>query len=136
MKIFVDSDVIIDFLTNRGPYSVETKTLMNAGINGKLTMYSSSLILANVYYIIAKYENKKVAEKYVILLSSFIKVLDTSGLDLLNSIDSNFSDFEDGIQHSCAIKNGMHAIVTRNVKDYKHSTIAIHNPKEILALVL
>lgn len=41
-------------------------------------------------------------------------------------------DFEDAVQSFCAGKAKAKVIVTRNVKDYKFSTIKAMTPKEFL----
>jgi hypothetical protein len=45
---------------------------------------------------------------------------------------SKFVDFEDGVQNFCATEAKHKIIVTRNVKDFKQSSISIMTPKEFL----
>mgnify|MGYP000476504288 CR=1 FL=1 len=48
-------------------------------------------------------------------------------------LDSEFGDFEDAIQYFSALQNRkIEAIVTRNVKDFKLSTLPVLQPSELL----
>ena len=46
--------------------------------------------------------------------------------------DSDFEDFEDGLQYFTAIENGQDCIITRNLKDYKKSRIPVMNAEQYL----
>ena len=47
--------------------------------------------------------------------------------------DVNFKDFEDGIQYYTALESKATSIITRNLRDFKHSKIPVMSPKEFLA---
>ena len=132
MKIFLDSDVILDFLTARKPYLHEIKTIMDKGVKKELKLFTSSLIIANIHYFISKTENAKQALIKIKKLSSFIKILNVGEKEILESIHSKFKDFEDSIQNSCAINSNMDLILTRNIKDFKTSKLSILTPREFL----
>lgn len=52
--------------------------------------------------------------------------------DLLRGLITEFADYEDSIQHECALKvKGIDYIVTRNIKDFKHSVIPVISPEEL-----
>lgn len=52
---------------------------------------------------------------------------------VLDSLKSGFKDFEDALQNYSAVKNGEISIVlTRNIKDYKKSELAIMTPETYL----
>jgi hypothetical protein len=57
--------------------------------------------------------------------------MDASNEDIESSIESKFSDFEDGIQYFTALRSKkIDALITRNVKDYKHSQLPVFTPKQ------
>lgn len=49
--------------------------------------------------------------------------------------DETFSDFEDGLQHFTAIENNQEIIITRNLKDFKNSTIPAMTAQQFLESV-
>ena len=45
---------------------------------------------------------------------------------VLNALNSGFNDFEDALQNFSAIENGqIKIILTRNIKDFKKSELAV-----------
>lgn len=132
MKIFLDSDVLLDYLAAREPYLNEIKIIINQGINQRIELFTSSLIAANLHYFISKTENSKFARIKLDKLTSFIKILNVGEIEILEAIKSKFKDFEDSIQNACATNAKMEIIVTRNVKDFKHSQISVMTPKELM----
>ena len=53
--------------------------------------------------------------------------------DTFESLNNNFSDFEDSIQYSTALKvDNLDAIITRNIRDYKKSKVTVLTPEMFL----
>ena len=135
MKIFLDSDVIIDFLTGRSFYLQEIKVIMDKGIRKELELYTSSLIIANIHYFISKISNPSNATKKIDMITQFVNILNVGENEILGAIKSRFKDFEDSIQNECAINADLRIIVTRNAKDFKLSTLSILTPGEFIAKI-
>lgn len=135
MKIFVDSDVILDFLTGRDYYFEEIRQIFNKAINSEIELFTSPVIVANVHYFISKTENTNKANRRISQLLTFIRVLDVGEKEIQSSLDSGFKDFEDGIQNFCAARAQIKIILTRNVKDFKTSELSILNPSELMAKI-
>ena len=52
---------------------------------------------------------------------------------VMNALNSEFKDFEDALQNFSAIENGqIKIILTRNLKDFKKSELAILTPETYL----
>ncbi len=52
---------------------------------------------------------------------------------VLNALNSEFKDFEDALQNFSAIENGeINIILTRNIKDFKKSELAVLTPETYL----
>lgn len=52
---------------------------------------------------------------------------------VLDALNSPFKDFEDALQNFSAIQNGkINIILTRNIKDYKKSDLAVLTPETYL----
>jgi len=72
---------------------------------------------------------RTVIRKFKVLVNSYSltdKIVDLA----LN--DKQFKDFEDGIQYYTALESNCKAIDTRNIKDFKKSSILIFRPNEYL----
>ena len=63
------------------------------------------------------------------------EVVGTTKNEILQALKNNFKDFEDSIQYSTALTiEEIEAIVTRNVKDYRNSEIAVFTPTNYLKM--
>ena len=62
--LFIDTDVIIDFLIDRKPHSREAAIIFTLIENKKIKGYVSSLTFSNLYYVLRKFEthNKVIAK--------------------------------------------------------------------------
>ena len=79
-------------------------------------------------------KHEKVTEKLKQLLS-IVEVLNMDKQVVVNALNSEFKDFEDALQNFAAISNGtIEIIVTRNIKDYKKSKIAVCSPDIFIKL--
>jgi putative N-acetylmannosamine-6-phosphate epimerase len=53
----------------------------------------------------------------------------------LAALDLGFADLEDAMQTAAAMLFGAQAIVTRNIRDYRHSPIKADTPESVLKLL-
>jgi predicted nucleic acid-binding protein len=132
-RIFLDTDVIIDFLIDRKPFSREVAVLFTLVDERKLKGYVSSLTFSNLYYVLRKYESH---HKVISKLESLANLLDIIKVDqdtIKNALDSQFLDFEDSIQYYCAfLSKKVDVIITRNTRDYKKALLPVMTPAECL----
>ncbi|SFB47656.1 PIN domain-containing protein [Algoriphagus aquimarinus] len=134
-SFFIDSDVILDALLDREPFAANARNIFKLVASREIEVFCSSIIVTNVFYLVKKQFNSNRAYSSIDKLLGYFKVLPVGELEIKNSIKSGFSDFEDGIQHQVALQNpAIKAIVTRNTKDYRLSTIVVITPAELLAL--
>jgi predicted nucleic acid-binding protein len=132
IKIFVDSDVILDLLAKREPYYVYAAKLFTLIDQQKVTAFTSPIVFANLHYLLKKMTSNKAALKSLRKLKTFINVLPADERVIEQSLNSEFSDFEDAIQYFTSANNGISVLITRNVKDYKKSKISITTAEEFI----
>ena len=133
---FVDSDVLLDLLLNRDPFSIYSRTLLTNDVKKFIKLNTSTLILANVHYIISKNLNKNVAISSVKYIMDLINVLPFEASHINSAIIANHADFEDSIQYYIARENKCDLIVSRNIKHYKKFDIPVLNAEEFLRKIL
>ena len=131
-KIFLDTDVVMDFLMKREPFAIESMKLMEYGNRKELELNISSLCLSNVYYLISRTENRFKAIEKVKGILKLVETLSVHKSTLTKAAYSDFKDFEDAIQNFCAEENGIKSLITRNVKDYSKSSLSIQTPREFI----
>ncbi len=134
MSVFIDTNVIIDLLAKREPFYHESLQLFSLADSKQIELTVSALGLVNTHYILNDVMKLKDARsimgKFKVLVESH--ALNDKIIDLAMN-DLNFKDFEDGIQYYTALESQANSIITRNLKDFKHSTIPVMSPQEFLA---
>jgi predicted nucleic acid-binding protein len=131
-KIFIDTDVILDFMIAREPFVLDAARIFSLSEKKEISICTTGLVFSNAYYILRKLgTHKKVIEK----LSQLAQLIDIIGLPkvaVVQALGSGFSDFEDALQHYAALAEDVKIIVTRNTKDFKHSQLAVLSPDQYL----
>lgn len=133
-KIFVDGDVILDLLLKREKFYKKAVRLFTLIEKGKIAGYTSPLVIANIYYIITRLENKISAFEKTKLLRTLLGVLELNEKIIDMAIAKPYSDFEDSIQYHCSLYHGINTIITRNVKDYPEKEINILEPADYIII--
>lgn len=134
-RIFIDSDVVIDFLTKREPFVEETQAIFQLAALEKVKIYISSVTVVNVNYIVGRLESKAKAVNKTERLVKLVTILNVGDSTIEKAFTSNFKDFEDAVQNTCAMESNLSILITRNVKDYRQSTLSIMTPKEFLVKI-
>jgi len=135
-NLFLDTNVIIDVLADRQPFSEPASKLFNYAEKGKINLFVSALSYSNIYYIIRKNCTHKQMLSLLRDLEALTETLDVTKQVISKSLSGDFKDFEDAIQYNTAIANKKtEAIVTRNVKDYKNSKLPILMPDEAVGII-
>ena len=131
-KVFADSDVILDILCKRKPHYEYAAQVFSLADTRQLRLYTTPLVVANVYYILRKVigiEKAKEALRKLRLLMHIIAI-EEQEIDL--ALNSPFSDFEDALQYYTAVRHHMDMLLTRNIKDYKEKALIIQTPEQFI----
>lgn len=132
-KVFLDTNVFLDLFLERGEFADASETILLWCEEGELTGITSALNVANIYYIVRKQRSKSETKKVIRNLLGFIGIANTTKKDLILAIESEFNDFEDAIQHYSALNvDDINFIITRNIKDFNHSTIPVITPEDFV----
>ncbi|HEX7561482.1 MAG TPA: PIN domain-containing protein [Candidatus Humimicrobiaceae bacterium] len=134
MKIFLDTNVILDVLIKREPFYIDSSKVLTL-VNEKIVSgYISAITINNIYYILRKLKDKETAKNFITeILESFeIISLTKDILSQANKISIN--DYEDGIQFFSALDCGCDFLITRNDKDYPKLGIKIITPIEFISM--
>jgi predicted nucleic acid-binding protein len=134
--LFIDTDIIIDFLIDRKPHSREAAIIFTLIEQKKLKGYVSSLTFSNLYYVLRKVEpHNKVISK-LDSISKMLTILKVDQQTIKDAIASGFSDFEYSIQYNCVLDyKKIDVLITRNTKDYRNSEIPVMTPADYLKTV-
>ena len=132
MKVLLDTNVILDVLLDREPFSAAASLLLAKAERGEIAGFACATTITTIYYLAAKMLGAKIASSHVQSLLSLLSVAPVNKLVLENAVASKFRDVEDAVLHEAALLAGVQHIVTRNAADFKNSLIPIHEPEEFL----
>jgi predicted nucleic acid-binding protein len=136
IDLFIDTDVIIDFLIDRKPHSREAAIIFTLIEQKKIKGYVSSLTFSNLYYVLRKVESHNKVITKLDSISRLLTILKVDQQTIKDAIASGFQDFEDSIQYNCALDyKKIDVLITRNTKDYKNSEIPVMIPADYLKTV-
>lgn len=132
-NVLIDTDVILDFFFDREPYAEFATDILNLCEENKLKGFTTPVIICNVYYLLRKMAKHEIVIEKIKQLLTIIDIVKINKEIVLDSLNSDFKDFEDALQNYSAVKNGKISIVlTRNIKDYKKSELAVMTPETYL----
>ncbi len=135
-RIFIDTNVILDFLADRTPFSEHAAILFQLAKDRKVEIYISAISINNTYYILRKVTSHKNAIQLISELEELVGLQETTRSIIRKALKSNFSDFEDAIQYFSAVQLGnVDIIATRDLKGFKKSDIPILSPETTVKLL-
>ena len=133
-KIFLDTNILLDAALKRIPHAEHSAAIYSSD---QFLKYTSSLSVSNFHFLIRKDFDKRIARTHVGALIHHCHIIDVNAAMIQNAYDSlfhAFTDFEDAIQHYCAVAHSMDAIITRNDRDFRNSEIPVFSPKKFVRL--
>jgi predicted nucleic acid-binding protein len=131
--ILIDTDVLMDFFFDRKPFAKYSTELINLCAEKQIQGFTTPVIISNVYYLLRKTAKHNIIIEKIKQLLTIIEIVKMDKNTVMNALNSEFKDFEDALQNFSAIENGqIKIILTRNLKDFKKSDLAILTPETYL----
>jgi predicted nucleic acid-binding protein len=119
-RVFIDTNVVLDFLLEREPF-VEDAVKLFAKIDaGEIIGFIAATTITNIYYIIRKAAGVKVAQDAISQILTDLHIC---------TVDKNI--LEDAVQYTCGMKSMVDVIVTRDVSGFLDSEIPVILPGEL-----
>ena len=132
-KLLVDTNILIDLLADRQPFSKFAIEIFSLAQNNKVKLFTSSHSYATAHYLLKKYMSEADLRKALISLLDFIELVPIDTAIIKKSLLSKHKDFEDAIQiFAASAVDRVDFIVTRNLKDFKDAGITVLPPDELL----
>lgn len=127
MKIFLDTNVLIDFILERAPFYHAAAMIISCAVDRKLDISVSSMSVVTAKFVCVDRCKMPIAlfRTKLAFLREFMDVCSVDATDVYHSFDARWTDFEDGVQYYAATRWGADYVVTRNVKDFQEENIPI-----------
>jgi len=135
-RVFLDTDVLIDFLSDRQPCSQDAAALLSWVIQHKWEILVSAISFDNIYYVMRRNGvGQASAIKALQKIHDITTCVAVDAAIISAALESDFKDFEDGIQFFAAMQAGdVNFFITRNLKDYKKAAVQVATPQQFMTL--
>lgn len=132
MKVFIDTNILVDVLTVRTDERLTESSARLLNLKGceNLQFCISTISAATCFYFLKDAES---AIKSFGIIIRDMQILSATKENLVDALESgNFKDKEDAMQHSIARRNACDLIITRNVRHFPHTNIPVMTPEDFL----
>lgn len=131
MKVFIDTNIFLDFLLNRKEFESAKDILFLE----EFKLITSDKVLLDIFYFWKKEWLEKDILNFISEISNIAIISGWTNKTFLNILDKDklFSDFEDNFQDEIANEMEVDFIITNNKKDFKNSKIKTFTSKEFLS---
>lgn len=128
----VDTNVVIDMLLNREDADAAC-AVFDGAERGEYVLHICALSFTTMYYSLRKILTKEQRISVLMELSAALEVTQVNRKVIDMALNSGWSDFEDAVQNFAAVADPqVSAIITRNVKDFKASSLEVIDSLDFL----
>ncbi|MCI9129787.1 MAG: PIN domain-containing protein [Eggerthellaceae bacterium] len=131
MDLMLDINILLDHIGKREPFYELSRRVCLLGITGEARTCISSNMVTDIYYLLRKDFGSQEAQRMIEEDLGFLKVIGVLAEDVSNALSQRWNDMEDCLVSICAKRAGVDLIVTRNVKDFKRSSIRAVSPQQL-----
>jgi predicted nucleic acid-binding protein len=132
MRVFLDTNILLDVLLNRPGLVADSEAVILACEAGGHLMFIAWHGLATAYYLLKRGRTEAEAMIEVDKILLWARVADATDASARNARTLSFGDFEDALQAVSAEATAADCIVTRNTTDFAKSTITVLTPHEFV----
>ena len=133
MRILLDTDVIMDFIMKRTPFSDDADRVIELCMENNIDGCIAAHAIPNLHYILRKHLTLQQRRDVLLQLCRMFIVVGIDAAKIESALQNDdFTDFEDCLQVECAKDFSADFIITRNIKDYHDSVVPVVIPSEFL----
>ncbi len=134
MKVFFDTNVLIDVVAERGPFYIDSARIWSLAEARQITGLVSAISFTTIFYVVRKLKDKKTARNALLLLRLNFQPVGCDEYILDQAIDAGLKDFEDAVQYVSAVAAKSDCLVSRNPHHFPRADdCPILTPAEFLA---
>ena len=132
MKVFLDTNIFIEFFEQRAQFHIVGK-ILDAIEDGKIEAFVSTGSIYTMTYLLTqglkrnnihRPEQTEKLRETLLGVTHLCHVIDISHQSVIHAVENlSFTDLEDSYQFQCAKQNGCSHLITINTRDYKNAFI-------------
>ncbi len=132
MKVFIDTNIILDFFLAREPFDKEATTIFTLAAEKKIKIHIAAISYPQIGYFLEKFNKQHVRNR----LLDLFEITEAVAVDkhtISKAVASPITDFEDALQYTCATTiTDLYAFITRDNKHFKQTELLLLTPAEFL----
>lgn len=133
MNVLIDTNVILDAMLSRSPFSEAARTLFIWAAEEKINACITASSVTDIYYLLQKHlHDKEKCRQEISKILTLFHIIEVSGTDCEKALELTMSDYEDALLATCAKRSKIEYIITRNVKDFTDSPVKAVLPDEFI----
>ena len=133
MKLFLDTNILLDYLCKRDPFCKDTEILFEMFERKIHQGIISSLTIINCAYILRKFFTKRQINDTLDWLCKDFEIAEINRSCIINAKGSSAKDFEDAVQYFSALPFSPDVILTRDKHGYDNFDLLVMSPAEFIA---
>ena len=132
MRVLFDTNVVLDLLLDREPFSETAASLFARVESGALLGLLGATTVTTIHYLATQAVGGRRSRRYIERLLDLFDIAPVDESVLRSALSSGIPDYEDAVLHSAARSAHADCIVTRNIKDFRRATLTVYTPEEML----
>ena len=133
MRVLVDTNVVLDVLLAREPH-IQSATEVFALIErSQIDAAICATTVTTVHYLLTQSLEPNDARNALCGLIELFEIAPVNRPVIEQALQSRIADFEDAVLEQAARLVGAEAIITRNTKDFRKSTVKALDPLAFLS---
>lgn len=123
MRVLIDTNIVLDVLLNRKPFSTSSAEIFKLAEQGSVEAFLTSNSVTDIVYILQRAYKMDFIKSNLLIMFGFVKILNVSSSDIINAFEIDTADFEDAVVMQCANRVNADYIITRFTGDFKKSPV-------------
>jgi predicted nucleic acid-binding protein len=132
MNVFLDTNVVIDFMGERDGFFDDASAIFSMIADGNIHASVSSLTIINCAYILKKAFGSDVMLEKLDQLCRLLDITPIAKEQVQNAISLKPYDYEDAVQYLSALPYHPDMVITRDKKGFNDLDILVMTPVEFI----
>jgi predicted nucleic acid-binding protein len=134
MKVFLDTNVILDVLAGRKPFVTDARAVLSQVEAGRAEGFIAAHSVTTLFYLLRRGLGKKTARRVLLDLFRVVRIVSVDEDRIFQALGMEWEEFEDAVQACCAANIEADVLLTRDRDGFRRSPVPVLSPAEFLAL--
>lgn len=136
MRVLFDTNVILDFMLDRRPFSIAAAQVLVAVEENAVQGYLCATTVTTLHYLARKVLGSDQARVEIKKVMALFEIAPVNRAVLDKALSATvFNDFEDAVLYEAACHVGADAIVSCDLHGFKRAKLPIYSPDALFALL-